>query len=115
MEKDNTPIEDLSDDLKEYLSTRYNLIVLKTAYKVSAIGAIASMSVILGICIVLFILFASISAGFCLSDAFGSYSLGFLVLAGIYLVLFVLVYLIRKKAIISPIRNRLIKEIFDDK
>ena len=113
--ENNSPIEDLNDNLKEYLSTRYELMVLKASEKVSVIGSIASVSVILGIFLILFILFISVSAGFFLSEMTGSYGMGFLLLSCIFLLLFFFVYLVRRKWIIEPIKNKLIREMFDEK
>ena len=113
--ENNSPIEDLNDNLKEYLSTRYELMVLKASEKVSVIGSIASVSVILGIFLILFILFISVSAGFFLSEMTGSYGMGFLLLYCIFLLLFFFVYLVRRKWIIEPIKNKLIREMFDEK
>lgn len=113
--ENNSPIEDLNENLKEYLSTRYDLMVLKASEKVSIIGAIASVSAVLGILVILFILFISVSAGFFLSDLTGSYSTGFLLLSSIFLLIFALIFIVRKRWIINPIKNRLIREMFDDK
>jgi len=112
--EDNNPIEDLNDNLKEYLNTRYELMVLKASEKVSIIGAAAVASTILVIFAVLFVLFGSLAAGFFLAAWIGSYGLGFLVLAGIYLSLFLLVLLVRKSWIIRPLRNKLIQQMFDE-
>ncbi len=113
--EENSPIEDLNENLKEYLSTRYDLMTLKASEKVSIIGSIASVSVILGIFLILFILFVSVSAGFFLSDLTGSYATGFLVLSSIFLLVFILIFMVRKKWIIEPIKNKLIRAMFDDK
>ena len=109
----NTPIEDLNENLKAYLSTRYDLAVLKTTDKVSAIGSMTSLAVILGVFITLFVLFLSVSLGFFLSEWFGSYALGFLVLSGGYFLLFLVVLIFRKSLIIEPVRNRIIRSILD--
>ena len=111
----NTPIEDLNENLKAYLSTRYDLAVLKTTDKVSAIGSMTSLAVILGVFITLFVLFLSVSLGFFLADWFGSYALGFLALSGFYFLLFLTVLIFRKSLILEPVRNRLIRSILDDK
>lgn len=113
--EENSPIEDLNENLKEYLSTRYDLMVLKASEKVSVIGSIATVSVVLGIFLILFILFVSVSAGFFLSQLTGSYATGFLLLSSIFLLLFILVFMVRKKWIIEPIKNKLIRAMFDDK
>lgn len=113
--EENSPIEDLNENLKAYLSTRYDLAVLKTTDKVSAIGSMTSLAVILGVFITLCVLFLSVSIGFFLAEWVGSYALGFLALSGFYFLLFLLVLIFRKSWIINPVRNRLIRAILEDK
>jgi hypothetical protein len=112
--EENSPIEDLNENLKAYLSTRYDLAVLKTTDKVSAIGSMTSLAVILGVLITLSLLFLSISLGFFLADWLESYPLGFLTLSGCYFLLFLTVLIFRKSLIINPVRNRLIRSILSE-
>ena len=112
--EENSPIEDLNENLKAYLSTRYDLAVLKTTDKVSAIGSLTSLAIILGVFITLSLLFLSISLGFFLSDWLGSYPLGFLTLSGCYFLLFLTVLIFRKSLIVNPVRNHLIRSILSE-
>jgi hypothetical protein len=105
----------LNDNLKAYLSTRYDLAVLKTTEKVSVLGSKSGLVIILGVFALLFVLFGSVAAGFLLSDWLGSYAKGFLVVAGSYFVVFIVVVLFRKALILNPIRNRIIRSILEDK
>ena len=112
--KEPTPIEEFNENLKEYLATRYELTVLKTSQKVSIIASFAMFGVILAILGVLFLLFICLAGGFWLSTLLGSYELGFLTLSGVFLVFGIILYSMRKKYILTPLRNRLIKEMFDE-
>lgn len=112
--KEPTPIEDFNQNLKEYLATRYELTVLKTSQKVSIIASFAMFGSLLVILGVLFLLFICLAGGFWLSTLVGSYELGFLILSGIFLLFGIILYTVRKKYILTPLRNRLIKEMFDE-
>lgn len=115
MEKEEiSPIEEFNQNLKEYLATRYELTVLKTSQKVSIIAALATVGGILALLASLFILFVSFSAGFYLSSLVGSYALGFLILSGVFMLLGVIVFVVRKKWIIVPMKDYLIKEMFNE-
>lgn len=115
MEKEEvSPIEEFNQNMKEYLATRYELTVLKTSQKVSIIAALATVGGILALLTMLFILFISFSAGFYFSELVGSYALGFLILAGFFLLLGVIVFVVRKKWIIAPMKDYLIKEMFSE-
>jgi len=108
------PVEELSDNLKEYLATRYELTVLKTSQKVSIVASAAAFGAIVGLFILLFLLFILVACGFYLSDWLGSYGHGFAALSGVFLILALIFYLGRKKLIMNPVRNVLIKAMFDE-
>jgi len=109
-----TPIEEFNSNLKEYLATRYELTVLKASQKAAVVGSAAAFGAIIGILVVMFLLFIFIAAGFYLSDWLGSYGHGFAALSGIFLVAAVIIYFGRKKFIMTPVRNSLIKAMFDE-
>jgi ABC-type Fe3+-siderophore transport system permease subunit len=111
---EQTPIEKFNDDLKDYLATRYELTLLKTTEKVSVIASAATFGVVLAIIGVLFILVICLAAGFYLSELLGSYGHGFMALSGIFVVIGIILFLGRKKWIMTPIRNYIVKEMFNE-
>lgn len=113
--EENTRLEDIGDKIKDYVETRYELLTLKSAEKVSNIGSSIGMAVVIGIVSVFFLLFLSVAGGYYLSALLESYTYGFLVLAGIYLFLLIVLFLTRDSLIIKPIKNLLVREIFEDK
>jgi hypothetical protein len=113
--EENTPLEDIGDKLKTYVDTRFELVTLKGAEKISNIGSSIGMALSVGLLFVFFLLFISIAGGFYLSMLLESYTYGFLVLSGIYLLVMIIVYLGRDSMLINPIRNILIREMFEDK
>lgn len=107
--------EQLHDNLKKYLNTRYELAVLRATDKVSLISSITASAVIVGVFMMLFVLFVSVSAGFYLATVFESPGLGFLAVAGFYFLAGLIALVFRKKIIIEPVRNKIIKAVFNDK
>lgn len=112
--KPQTPIEKFNDDLKDYLATRYELTLLKTSQKISIMASVMTFGAIMVLLGILFLLFLFVAAGFYLSELLGSFSLGFLCLSGVFLFFGLILFLGRKKWIFTPIRNGLIKAMFDE-
>jgi hypothetical protein len=115
MEEQSTNIEKLTDNVKEYLQTRQELIFLKVTEKVSNIGSYALSGLVIGVLTLMFVLFISIAGAMYFSSRLGNPYSGFFIVAGIYLLLLVIVAVFKKKMIVKPVRNKIIKEIFDDK
>ena len=113
--EENTPLEDIGDKIKEYANTRYELIRLKAAEKVANIGSSIGMALVIALFLVFFLMFISVAGGIYLSILLESYIYGFLALGGIYLVLLLIFYIGRRSLIVNPLRNILIREMFEEK
>lgn len=105
-------IEELTKSLKVYVQTNIELVKLEAAERTSVFGSSLISILIVGFSMFLFVLFVSISAGFCLADYFNSNYIGFVLVTGFYFVLTIILIIVRKKLIERPIRNRIIKRIF---
>ncbi len=114
MEETSAKIEELTDNVKEYINTRIELMKLKVSAKLAVILSNAMSRIILILFLFMFIMFISITAGFWLSKLTGGYASGFLILSGIYLLLFILFFIFRKHIIIEPMKDKIIKQIFDE-
>jgi len=107
-------IYEIIDDAKLYSTHQIELLKLKLTEKASFGASELASHLIIGLVGVLFLLFASISLGFLFGGLVNNLGLGFLIVAGIYLILFV-VFLIGKKTILKrPLTNYTIKKIFED-
>ncbi len=105
-------IEELSESLKMYVNTNCELIKLQATERTSVIGA-AMISIILIVLLgVLFLLFISFWAGFYLSEKLGDNYSGFVIVAGFYFLLCVILIIGRKRLIEKPIRDKIILKIF---
>ena len=111
--EEQTKIEELSDKLKSYIDTRYELVVLNTSDKVSNIGSQLIAYVILGILVMLFVVLLSIALSLYISSIYGNSFIGFFAVAGIYFISSIL-FLLFKKQISTSFRNRIIQEVLSE-
>jgi len=104
-------LEGLTDHVKEYVNTRIELTKLRIAEKTSLIigDLVAGTIVILFFLFVL--MFGSIAGAWAVSDWIGKPYSGFLIVAGIYLLLGIIVWMTRSKLIRFPVMNAIIKKL----
>ena len=114
MEDIFTKAESLAAHVKEYADNRVATLKLKTAEKTSAIAANIIAVIIVGIVFLLFFVFASIALAYVLADVTGKISLGFLLVAGFYLVAAIIIWFGRKKIIMLPVLNGILKQLFKE-
>src|SRR5215471_14668377 len=110
----------IKDDAKDiirhagdYLETFYKLNLVRLTKKVSDVAAGAVNSILLffiGLCTLLFI---SLAAAWWISDIMNSRPAGFLIVAGFYLLIAVILILMRKKIITPYIQNTLIRKMYE--
>lgn len=106
-------IEMLVKHLLEYVNTRIEILKIDAIEKVSAVVASLIAGAVLGCFLVLFILFASVALALLMMEWAGSAWAGFLIVAGIYLLLGLIVWGTRERVIKKKLRNRLTKEFFN--
>ena len=106
--------EEIQDRAKEYIESHvayYKLWGFKVAMKSTTL--VFKFTLIL-ICISMVLLFASVAFAFALSSLFGSYTIGFLVVAGFYLVATILLFFIKDKIVEGPILEKFSEIFFND-
>ena len=103
---------DLKKELKEYAESSFNLIRLHVVEQLSR--HISGIIVKAGILYILFFgfLFLSMALAFFLGELFESYGLGFLVVSGIFFLIALIFYLLRKVLIEKPVIKSFIKLFF---
>ncbi|HEY5968382.1 MAG TPA: phage holin family protein [Chitinophagaceae bacterium] len=107
--------KDILNHAGDYAETFYKLSLLRLTKKVSDIASGVVNSVLIffiSLCILLFISFAG---AWWLGDVLNSPALGFLLIAGFYLLIIFVLILMRKKVISPFIRNTLIRKIYEEK
>lgn len=112
MSIEKTDLLELVSDLKNYLNTRYDLVVLKTIDKSSKIGSGVTLYLIISLIGVFTVLFASIALALYLSEYYASIYKGFFAVACIYFSLLIGVLLF-KTTIKRKMTNVMIRGIFE--
>lgn len=114
MEKTFARVEELADHVKEYVNNRIASVKLSVAEKTSAVlSTIIAMVVVLTV-FVFFIVFAGIALAFVFAKLTGEYYWGFLIVAGIYLLVGLLVWTLKEKLIRLPIMNAILQQLFKE-
>lgn len=103
----------LTESIGEYLQTYYKLKVLNAADKATAITATTLASLIIVFLGIFVLLFSGIALAIWLGHLLGSWALGYLLVAGLYLLIIIVLVLLRKKLVFPMIRNSLIKKFYE--
>jgi uncharacterized membrane protein YqjE len=114
MEKAFAKVEELADTVKDYVNTRIESAKLNIAEKSSAVIANLVAGLIVVSFFMLFFLFGSIALAIGLGEWIGKTWSGFLIVAGLYLLIGLVVWTARVKIIQLPIMNALIKQLFGE-
>lgn len=104
---------DLADHVGDFADTFYKLTILKLTQKTTNIASGILLGVAIGIFGFLVVLFLSTALALWLGDLIESRAGGFLITAGIFVVLLAIIAAIRKKVVFPFIRNRIIRKIYD--
>lgn len=89
----------------------YKLRTFKIAMKSTAMIVKVTM---VALCFLMFLLFSSIALAFMLGDYYSNYGLGFLCVAGIYLILTLLLSLVKDRFIEGPLLKKFSELFFND-
>lgn len=110
MEDQKFSLQGTVQKFKEYLENTKNVTILKVVEKISSIISTVVTDGLMLIFAFFILLFASIGLGFYFGDLFDSNALGFLALAGVYL-LFIIVLLFAKGGIEKGLMNLSIRKL----
>jgi hypothetical protein len=114
MESTFARIEELADHVKEYLNTKIDAVKLNTAAKTSRIISNFVAGLVVTLFFFLFIIFISISTAYALSAWIGKMYAGFLIVAGVYFLIAVVIWSARERLLRIPIMNSLIRQLFKE-
>lgn len=107
-------IEGLTDDLNKYVKTNVELIKLEATEITSLIGSKLIANLFLLLVGIFIILFVSLAAGFYLSTYFNTNYTGFIIVAGFYFLLWLVLILGKRGLIERPVRDKIISKIFSN-
>lgn len=107
-------VEDIQENTKAYVESSiayYKLWGFKVAMKSTTM---ILKFFLIAICLMLFLLFVSVAGSMALGKILESYPLGFLCVAGVYLVLALLLFLVKDKIVEGPILEKFSEIFFND-
>lgn len=110
--KDN--VDEIHEETKAYIEstvTYYKLWSFKVAMKSTTL---IFKFVLITVCVIMMLLFASIAASFAIGSALESTALGFLIVAGVYLILFIVFLFIKPQIIEGSILKRFSEIFFNE-
>ncbi|GAB3712979.1 competence protein [Flavobacterium koreense] len=110
--KENT--EAIQENAKAYMESSlayYKLWGFKVAMKSTTLLV---KFLLIALCLMIVLFFVSIAGAMALGQLFGSYPLGFLAVAGIYLILALLLFLVKDKIVEGPILEKFSEIFFND-
>jgi uncharacterized membrane protein YqjE len=112
MEEEQTKFEEVTESVKKYINTRYELMVLQSTEKASNIGAEAISAFLILKLAGLALLILSFALAFYISYVLDDTYSGFLIVGGVYLVMAFLLIGFKKSLLTKPFRNMIIKAMF---
>lgn len=104
-------IEELTNGLKTYVQTNIELFKLEATERTSVLGSRLISILLVGMALLLFVLFLSISAGFLLAHYFNDTFTGFALVTAFYFLLSIILLIGRRKLIEKPLCNTFIQRI----
>ena len=99
----------------DYIEGRIQLYKISAFEKIAKITAVIFSSLIIAMLGFFLLFFLSISGGFYFADLLHSNTLGFLIIFGIYLILFVIIILFRKKLLEKYIVDKVVEKLCEEK
>ncbi len=107
--------KDIINHSQDYLETFYKLSIVRATKKASNIASGLVNSVLLFFIVLCILLFLSIAAAWWIGQELNNPALGFLSVAGVYVLLAIILLALRKSVISPFIKNSLIKKIYEEK
>lgn len=114
MEEEKNNFDNLFEDAKDYIEKKIELSKLQAIDKGSEIAGSATVGLLLLLFFTMVFFFSSIALAFYLAEVTGKNYLGFLSVAGIYLVIAIIVYLARESWIHTPMTNLFIRKMLKE-
>jgi len=112
MEEQMTGIRGLAAAVKEYVNTRVDSVKLSAAEKTSLIISDLVAGAIVAVVFLFVLAFASIAGAMALSAWIGKPWSGFLIVAGIYLLIGIITWSAKERMIRIPVMNNIIQQLF---
>ena len=115
MEELKTNIQSLKTHAGDYVKTYLQLTKAKAAQGASTAAASAAVMIAAVFFGIFFLSFLFLGLAWWIGDALDSPAAGFFIVAGIFLLIIVILFALRKKVIVPAIRNAIISSIYEEK
>jgi len=106
-------IEEVLNQLKTYSKIQLELFKLRTIEKTSVAGSYLFSNFLLFSVFVISVVFLSTAAAFYLAHLLGNIILGFTLVGAFYMLLTLLLILLKKKLVETPVKNKIISTLSD--
>ena len=113
MDNNETPVGMLFQKAEDYGKTTIELLKLKTIDKSADVVSSLVSQLVIGIILLIFLLFVNIGIALWIGALMGKSYYGFLIVAGIYGLIGLLIYIFRNKWIKMPVSNSMIKQMLN--
>jgi hypothetical protein len=105
---------ELGGNVKDYINLRLDLLKLTITEKMASIGAFFLVSVIFFILFLFVLMFFSLAFIFWFRDHVGAAYVGALIIAGVYIIVGLVMFLLRNKLFINPLVEQLSKILMEE-
>lgn len=106
-------IGETTEYARTYAEKQFDYIRLEVAERTAKVTSTLITVIAVTFFVLLVIIMLSFTLGFYLGDLLKSYPLGFLIVTGIYFVVALLVYALRRQIVTNPILHLIIKAMLD--
>jgi len=113
-EEEKSFTQRIYEQVEQYVKTTVELYKLKTIHTFSDLFAAIATGFIIWVIVFLTLIFASLGAAFYLGEVLGKWHYGFFIVAGFYVLVGLIIYMLRIKCLKERINNFIIKQIFED-
>lgn len=112
---DQSPIERLLEHVKEYLSAQLKILLTEASHKGGSLVYGIVLAIILAVLAFFFVMMFSIGVAFGIASLLDSLFWGFLIVAGFYVLLGLIIWASRESLLRSPILMLFLKLVNTDK
>lgn len=104
----------IQENTKAFIESSFNYYKLWGFKVVMKSTTLMVKYLLIGFCLSIVLLFSSVAAAFAIGNALESYPLGFLIVAGIYLIIALLLFLVKEKIVEGSILEKFSAIFFND-
>jgi len=113
MDDKKTVAGNLIDNARDIVETSYKLLVLKVVDKATKILSSALAAVTFFVIGFFVVLFLGIGTAIWIGEALENMKAGYFITGGIFILIILIIYLLRKKIIFPVLRDSIIKRFYD--